>query len=403
LIFLRCLTIINSTCPARSRESVRVGFLFMGSSALPGNPYTKAYKTPAQQVLLLQSRGLEVLDSALAQACLERIGYYRLSGYWYPFRKSRSYTHPLTGKQQIIVEDDFRPNSTFQQVMDLYVFDKRLRLIFLDAIERIEVALRVDVALLLGKRSLYAHRDPTEFNSNFGFEKDSKGRTGHDNWLDRLDDSFRRSNEEFVTHFKTKYHGQYPPIWVAIELWDFGMLSFVLNGLKVADQTLIARKYGLRPSLLISFARNINNIRNICAHHSRLWNRSPVDRIASPRLGEVPALDHLTNDVSARSRVYATAAVMQHFLSIINPSTRWPERFSAHLKTLPATNGISLMSAGFPAGWEGLPLWKNAVRLQPAHDAIANRAFCLWEERGKPEGQPMKDWFRAERELLGKA
>lgn len=346
----------------------------------------------------------------MAQACLERIGYYRLSGYWYPFRESRSVVHPITGaplfdpvtrSQQVIVEDGFRPGSTFQQVMDLYVFDKRLRLIFLDAIERIEVALRVDVALLLGKRSPSAHRDSQEFNPRFT-RIDSRGQSGHDKWLDRLDESFRKSKEEFVTHFKLKYPSQHPPIWIAIELWDFGMLSFGLDGLKLADQTQIAGKYGLRPSLLIGFARNLNNIRNICAHHSRLWNRSPADRIALPRPGEITDLDHLVSDLNAYSRIYASAAVMQHFLAIINPSTRWAERLSAHLKTLPAFNGINLTQAGFPKDWENLSLWKNAIPPQPSHESIAARAFCLWERQGKPEGQADQHWLRAEDELFGK-
>jgi abortive infection bacteriophage resistance protein len=243
--------------------------------------------------------------------------------------------------------------------MDLYVFDKRLRLIFLDAIERIEVALRVDVALLLGKRSPYAHRNPTVFDPAFGVKPGSNGRTGHNKWLERLDESFRKSKEEFVTHFKRKYHGEDPPIWIAIELWDFGMLSFVLDGLKVSDQMQIAQKYGFRrPTLLTGFSRNINNIRNICAHHSRLWNRSPADRIASPRSGEIPGLDHLVHDVNSRSRIYATAAIMQHFLSIINPSTQWHERLISHLKTLPTGNGVALEQAGFPEGWKNLALWR---------------------------------------------
>jgi abortive infection bacteriophage resistance protein len=376
----------------------------MGSSPLPGNPYGKSYKTPTQQVALLQQRGLDVSDPGLAQACLERIGYYRLSGYWYPFRKSRLGVNPVNGaplidpatrKQQVIVDDDFRANSSFRQVMDLYVFDKRLRLILLDAIERIEVALRVDIALLLGQRSPYAHRDPAELDSVF-----TRRPSGHQKWLDRLDESFRKSREEFVTHFKAKYIGQFPPIWIAIELWDFGMLSFLLEGLKPADKTILAQKYGLpRSSLLVSFARNINNVRNICAHHSRLWNRSPADRIAPPRLGEIPGLDHLALDVNAYSRLYATVAVMQHFLLIINPSTRWSERLCAHLQTLPTENNINLTQAGFPVGWERLPLWKNVPWSQRIHDAVANRAFYLWENRGKPEGQPDEDWFRAEHEI----
>ncbi len=239
--------------------------------------------------------------------------------------------------------------------MDLYVFDKRLRLIFLDAIERIEVALRVDVALLLGKRSPYVHRDPAEFDPLFVGGQVWVG-SKHQKWLEKLDDTFRRSSEEFVSHFKAKYYGEHLPIWIAIELWDFGMLSVLLSGMKTSDQQKLANKYGLsKPTLLTSFARNINNVRNMCAHHSRLWNRSPADRVARPKHGEIPNLDHIQGE--SYSRIYATAAVMQHLLRIINPSTKWPHRLKAQLKTLPQMPGVSLAQAGFPDRWEELPLW----------------------------------------------
>ena len=119
---------------------------------------------------------MEITDLPAAHACLERIGYYRLSGYWYPFRRSRVSTHPVTGvplrlpgtvKPQVIVEDHFRPGTAFERVMELYVFDKRLRLLFLDALERVEVALRVDIALFLGAKGPWAHRDPEQVHGRF--------------------------------------------------------------------------------------------------------------------------------------------------------------------------------------------------------------------------------------------
>lgn len=315
---------------------------------------------------LLQGRGLLISDEASALACLERIGYYRLSGYWYPFRKSHLNANPVTGalipdpktgKIIVIVEDDFREETSFQQVMDLYVFDKRLRLIIMDAIERIEVALRVDIALLLGKRSPLAHRSPKEFDYAFTKEN-SMGETEHQKWLKRLDKGFRKSKEEFVKHFKTKYFGEDPPLWIAVELWDFGMLSVVLEGLKYADRVQLAKKYQFcRPRLLTSAARNLNHVRNICAHHSRLWNRSPTDRITPTLLGEIPVLDHLAADVHAQSRLYGSAAMIQYILRTINPSTMWAERLKNHMKTLPKLEGISQVNAGFPLNWEELPLW----------------------------------------------
>ncbi len=353
---------------------------------------------------MLEQRGLQFIDRALAQACLERIGYYRLSAYWYPFRKNHLSTHPVTGAPLVdsrgrpvnIVEDLFRAGSSFQDVMDLYVFDKRLRLIFMDAIERIEVALRVDVALLLGKRSPYAHRDPQQFNRDFTKVAPGGGLSKHQVWLQRLDNTFRRSNEEFVTHFKLKYYRQDLPIWMAIELWDFGMLSVLIDGMRVSDQLRLAQKYSIpRTALLISFVRNINNIRNICAHHSRLWNRSPADRIAPIRPGEIKTLEHIAQP--SYSRIYATAAVMQHFLRIINPSTEWPCRLVAHMKTLPKAAGISPTQAGFLDGWENEALWKT--RSAEKHEALSILAYFIWEGGGRRSDTADADWANAESQL----
>jgi abortive infection bacteriophage resistance protein len=330
--------------------------------------YSKPFLSIPDQLKLIQSRGLDISDITAAHSCLERIGYYRLSGYWHPFRKSHKSINPVTqkplldpktGKKVTIVEDDFRPGSTFQQAMDLYVFDKRLRMIFLDAIERVEVALRVDVALLLGQRSQLAHRDPSQFDRSFISTRNGGGETEHEKWLVKLDDRYGKSKEKFVIHFKSKYSGTHPPIWVAIELWDFGMLSILLRGLTFADRSALAMKYLLpRPELLTGAMRSINHVRNICAHHSRLWNRSLADRVSPPKLGEIPLLDHLVTDKQGQSRIYQTAAFLQFLLKTINPPTRWATRLKDHMSTLPVGNGIHLNQSGFPDGWHRLPLWK---------------------------------------------
>lgn len=335
---------------------------------LSSTVYTKAYKSISDQVALLLSRGVEITDIPAASTCLERIGYYRLSGYWYPFRKSRVSRNPVTGqilispitrRPQIVVEDDFRPGTTFQQVMDLYVFDKRLRLHFLDAIERVEVALRVDIALLLGARDPWAHRDPAQLHGNFALKKDPiTGQTKFQDWLNRLDNTFVRSKEEFVKHFKRKYAGAKPPIWIAIELWDFGMLSTFLSGMKINDLQALALKYGLpRVDLLTTWIRNINNVRNICAHHSRLWNRSPADQASPPKQREIPVLDHLASDKVAQSRIYATAAILQYFLKTIHPTSSWGSRLVTQCQGFPTSPVCNLTQAGFPLNWDQQPLW----------------------------------------------
>jgi abortive infection bacteriophage resistance protein len=244
--------------------------------------------------------------------------------------------------------------------MDLYVFYKRLLLLLLDGLERVEVALRVDIALLLRARHPWAHRDPVQLHGRFSKVIGPKTRQNeYQRWLSRLDNTFERSKEEFVKHFKQKYWGEFPPIWIAIELWDFGMLSVFLGGMKYDDQVQLAAKYGLpRPELLTSWVRNLNHIRNICAHHSRLWNRSPVDQISPPRAGENAQLDHLCNDSFALNRLYAPAVALQYLLRTVNPLSSWGKRLKSHCATFPTAPPVNLTSAGFPAAWESLDLWR---------------------------------------------
>jgi abortive infection bacteriophage resistance protein len=114
----------------------------------------KKWKSFESQLALLKERGLEVEAKAAALDYLERIGYYRLSGYFYPFRELE--IQLVDGKLKHNRKDQFIAESRFEDVAKLYVFDKRLRLLALDALERIELAVRVDVAYLLGKRDIHA-------------------------------------------------------------------------------------------------------------------------------------------------------------------------------------------------------------------------------------------------------
>lgn len=321
-------------------------------------PFTKPHLGIAQQLALIQSRGMAITDSAKAAQYLERIGYYRLSGYWYPFRQSQTVAGPA-GKPVLQALDAFRPGVEFGHAVDLYVFDKKLRLLFLDAIERIEVGVRVSVALLLGGRDAWAHRNPAQLHGNFAKKINYRtNQTFHQDWLQRLDESSRRSREDFVEHFRRTYSSELP-IWMAIELWDFGLLSTFLSGMQFADRETIAGRYGVpREELLTSWMRSINHVRNICAHHCRLWNRSPSDQAKPPKPGEIALLDHLAGNQLAQKRLYAVAAVMQFLLRTINPSTSWGSRLKQHMASFPAgVPGIAIGHTGFPKDWETLPLW----------------------------------------------
>ena len=308
--------------------------------------YSKPFLSIASQIAQLRQRGMVITDDSKASQYLERLGYYRLSGYWYPMR-------------QTSVSNQFRTGTEFQHVADLYVFDKQLRMLLLDAIERVEVALRVAIAIQLGQKNPYAHMDKTALHGNFAKKmKYPDGPTGHDDWINRYRRCVHRSHEEFKKHFDKAYPSQGLPIWIAIEVWDFGLMSTFLSGMTHADQTALAKQFGIpRTDLLTGWMRTLNETRNNCAHHSRVWNKPLINSPTPPKIGENSLLDHIVQDKPAQTRVYIAAVALQYLLRTINPTSSWSNRLKSHLLTFPAAPGIAVGQSGFPLGWEQLPLW----------------------------------------------
>ncbi|MDR2710134.1 MAG: Abi family protein [Burkholderiales bacterium] len=205
----------------------------------------KPWLSFVNQLQQLQARGLQVDDPVAALDYLERLGYYRLSGYWYPLRLIDQEASKARGKAVRL--DSFASGSRFKDVVRLYVFDKKLRLLALDALERVEMAVRVDVAHLLGKRDPRAHENPMCLHGNFTKKLISsgpdKGKTQHQVWLAKYQSLLLRVRKEpFVAHHLQQYDGL--PIWAAIEVWDFGLLSKLFAGMQYADQQSIAALYG---------------------------------------------------------------------------------------------------------------------------------------------------------------
>lgn len=135
--------------------------------------YTKPWQSYEDQLDLLMARGLVVTDRAKALEYLQRIGYYRISGYWFPFRQRSGQLVLLdrNGRKpkrlnhvETIALDAFKPGATFENAVHLYIFDKQLRLLAMDALERIEIALRVDISHTLGKLDRFAYQEPACFH-----------------------------------------------------------------------------------------------------------------------------------------------------------------------------------------------------------------------------------------------
>ncbi len=311
--------------------------------------YEKPWHSCEEMIVKLRERGLTITDDEKALSYLSRIGYYRLSGYWYSFRQQEE----VDGKQ--IKLDSFKEGATFEQAVRLYVFDKKLRLLAMDALERIEIAFRVEIAHLLGEQDKFSYLNPDFFHESFSKTlKPNTGLTEHHTWLSKQAGLISRSKETFIKHNKKK-HGLPLPIWISSEVWDFGALSFLYGGMKEADQDAIAAKFGLTNGRVLStWLRSLNYLRNICAHHSRLWNLNVVEIPKLPSKNEVLWVAPFVEHDRLKSRPFLLFCITKHLMNTINPNSTWWARLTNLMHTeLPdmAALGLDLNSMGVTEDW----------------------------------------------------
>ncbi|NOR57985.1 MAG: Abi family protein, partial [Sulfurimonas sp.] len=222
--------------------------------------YSKPHINYQEQVELLKSRNLLVSNDAYATSKLSHINYYRLSAY------ARHYYCDET--------DIFRDGTRFEDILRLYYFDKKLRNIIFYAIEKIEVYLRTKYAYLVGSKfGAFGYIDMTHVHSP----------ATQSSILASIQTEVKRSKEIFVSHFFENYEGKYLPVWSMVEVTSFNTLSRLFSNLKEKEQNEIADSLGLKAIVFKQWLHTITYVRNICAHHSRLWNKMLAVRPIKPR------------------------------------------------------------------------------------------------------------------------
>lgn len=217
--------------------------------------YSKPPLSYEQQISLLKSRGLIIQSKEKARHILRRISYYRLSAYCIPFQSDK---------------DCFDENTTIENIVELYNFDHDLRIIIFESLQKVEIFLRTLITYHLAhKYGAFGYADQKNLTPKF---KDKQKWVNYFN--DVLNDVLSRSKEIFISHYKTKYdESKHFPIWIVTEVISFGALSLLFAGLKPSDQNEIAKEFCINHTVLKSWFHHLVYIRNICAHHARLWNR----------------------------------------------------------------------------------------------------------------------------------
>lgn len=325
--------------------------------------YAKPWLSVDEQIEQLVVHGVEVADHDRASALLYAIGYYRLTGYLYPFRESEQ--HPDDeGRMRIRVLSDYRPGTTLRHAEEIIDFDRRLRMLVMDGVERIEVAVRMRIGYVLGRSSAFAHENPGCFTDAFTAEStDTRepAASKHVQWLQRVNARKAGSDEQFVEHFREKYDDRMP-VWALTEILELGHLSVLYRGMNQKDAEEIATAFGVPTKrLMASWIASLNYVRNVAAHHARLFNRKLQYAPSRPRVGQIPALDHLRDEETAKGAfgTYSALAVIAHLLSSIEAGTEWAPQLAALLREFPASQALTIESMGTPQGWATLDLWRS--------------------------------------------
>lgn len=304
--------------------------------------YDKRPLSFSEQADLLISRGMTG-DRRLMVQRLRSVSYFRLSGYSYPFRK-KDPANPGCP------HSDFEPGTEFATIWERYVFDRRLRLVVMDAVERIEVAIRSEIA---------THHSTTHGHSAYARDPKSMPGMNWQTWVDFVGTVKReqvRSKDVFVRHFRSKYAEADPlPLWMAAEVWSFGTLLSFYEGCGSGVRKAVAEKFGVHDNVFASWLLTLNTVRNICAHHGRLWNREIGTKPKIPeRLAEWRTPVRVTGD-----RVFAVLTICKWCLDRIASQSRWPLRLRELLEAYP---GVPRESMGFPSHWERCPIWTTSAR-----------------------------------------
>ncbi|MFC6009552.1 Abi family protein [Nocardia lasii] len=328
----------------------------------------KPFLSIADQIALLTSRGMTIESPELADRWLRAVGYYRLSGYSYPFRAPDPQdTSKLT--------DDFIPGTTFAEVVGLYEFDRHLKNLIMSGLERIEVAMRSQIGYTLGSHGPLAYEQSHIFRPQFC------GSINHTKWLSTARGRVGRAkgHDAAVDHHIANYGGDIP-IWVLTDVLDFGDLSKLFAGMTSVDQQRIMQWFAITPPPLTpnlsenqrrkqrkrwkqnpplaNWLLHLTIVRNICAHHSRLWNRR-LTPVGTPALTGLPGFEGLPPDQF--ESVYGTLCLIAFLLATTSPGNTWTCKVSHLVDSSFAEFSIrTVQEMGFPVDWKDLPRWADA-------------------------------------------
>ena len=321
--------------------------------------YSKPPLSVDEQIALLRKRGMSFQDPSSAKAILARINFYRLRGYWITFENPDDPKHL------------FRDETRFEDVLNLYFFDEQLRQILLMHLGKLEISLKTTFSYYFSHaKGPLSYREQEHFKNVTSFEvckcckqiikKNNKG-WNHATSLRKLDETFNKSYELFAEKLKDTY--SYPPIWEIVEVMTYGEIVRwyrALNIRHIREKLTNIHNFTSFP-VFARFIHSANVLRNICAHHSRIVNRTLGVRPRKPNdtlrnsCGWVDENWVNDNNIRPGTRAYNLLALLNHALK----TSQGHIGFRANLEGLSEKYKISLHVLGFPQDWQSFPVWAD--------------------------------------------
>mgnify|MGYP000351638434 CR=1 FL=1 len=309
----------------------------------------KDFKSIDEQIDILRSRNLKFSNEEKAKELLRDCQYYRIMAYRYPFVLPEN-------------KDIFRDNVDFNDIWNLYIFDRRLRFLIIDAIERIEVSLRSRWSHVLAEKyGVLAYQE------NAIFDNQMIRRT-----LARIIfENVQSSDQPCITHYLSK--NQKIPIWGLCEVLTYGELLSMFNSIKPRKiKNEILSGFGVDEKVASSFLNALRIVRNICAHHGRLWNKRLFSNFKAPTRPETlsstinyPAIDESDSDedkskkLEIQKSIYNILVMLIFFVEKIAPQSKWSKRLLVFLTD--KNNSQYLTEMGFPCDWQSRPIWHSLI------------------------------------------
>ena len=310
------------------------------SSARPLKPFHSLEKQ-AEKILSRNCGG----DCDFIVDKLRFVNYYRFAGYLYPFRKRDSSTG--------LVEDAFEPGTSFEQVWELYRFDRRMRLLLLDAVERVEIGLRTRIAYRWAESCSDAGISNPQGRSGCC----RGGRVSRD-LLDIVQKQYDKSKDRCAAHYKGPSwkisRVEDLPVWVFVEFTTFANLKVICEDcLKPKISRLVADDFGFSDVRKFYAALDVlREVRNACAHHGMVWNKPwEKERTRTPLAPDLPGYAWNEGGSDAKKRLAYVLYCCDFLLRTIVPRSAWRKRVGDLLVEIPLPDNIR-RRMGFTPGFE---------------------------------------------------